>query len=290
MSQTEDVIQSRMFQIPSVEEMGGEDSPITPMFAKRQKIASPTKSTPDENSGPTTENDNTANQRTASSSAMTGSTLSSAALNSIKNTTEKLNQSSKPRADSNQVCQITSTASTSSTIHVDYKQIINAAPSASSKLRHLASSVPQPTENKPSKDLFDIKDKVDEKEQNGGVVPQRNYSGATIFALHRQKGNPILKFIRNVPVEFVNDIAPDYILSEATCALFLSIRLKSRFGFVFSFYDDQIVLVCDELFLHILTESNFGETFLEIGLKLENIFTFILTESKNVYWKSACIL
>ena len=114
-------------------------------------------------------------------------------------------------------------ASTSSTIHVDYRQVINAAPSVSTKLRNLASSTPQPSEHKPSKDLFDIKDKVDENGQRA-VAPQRNYSGATIFALYRQKGNPILKFIRNVPVEYVNDIAPDYILSETTCALFLSIR------------------------------------------------------------------
>ncbi|XP_017600473.1 PREDICTED: DNA excision repair protein ERCC-1, partial [Corvus brachyrhynchos] len=38
-----------------------------------------------------------------------------------------------------------------------------------------------------------------------------------------QRGNPVLKFIRNVPWEF-GDIVPDYVLGQSSCALFLSLR------------------------------------------------------------------
>ncbi|XP_060679515.1 DNA excision repair protein ERCC-1, partial [Hemiscyllium ocellatum] len=37
------------------------------------------------------------------------------------------------------------------------------------------------------------------------------------------RGNPILKFIRNVPWEF-GDVVPDYVLGQTTCALYLSLR------------------------------------------------------------------
>ncbi|XP_072345319.1 DNA excision repair protein ERCC-1-like, partial [Scyliorhinus torazame] len=39
----------------------------------------------------------------------------------------------------------------------------------------------------------------------------------------RQRGNPILKFIRNVPWEF-GEVVPDYILGQTVCALYLSLR------------------------------------------------------------------
>ncbi|XP_076987550.1 DNA excision repair protein ERCC-1 isoform X2 [Tamandua tetradactyla] len=38
-----------------------------------------------------------------------------------------------------------------------------------------------------------------------------------------KKGNPVLKFVRNVPWEF-GDVLPDYVLGQGTCALFLSLR------------------------------------------------------------------
>eukprot|EP00088_Acartia_fossae_P060041 TRINITY_DN71818_c0_g1_i1.p1 TRINITY_DN71818_c0_g1~~TRINITY_DN71818_c0_g1_i1.p1 ORF type:complete len:238 (+),score=22.17 TRINITY_DN71818_c0_g1_i1:79-792(+) len=40
----------------------------------------------------------------------------------------------------------------------------------------------------------------------------------------RQRGNPILKEIRNVPWEFTEGIIPDYILGNGCVALFLSLR------------------------------------------------------------------
>uniref|UniRef100_A0A8C5TPL0 ERCC1-like central domain-containing protein n=1 Tax=Malurus cyaneus samueli TaxID=2593467 RepID=A0A8C5TPL0_9PASS len=39
-----------------------------------------------------------------------------------------------------------------------------------------------------------------------------------------QRGNPVLKFIRNVPWEF-GDIVPDYVLGQSSCALFLRLAL-----------------------------------------------------------------
>uniref|UniRef100_A0A8I3NG29 DNA excision repair protein ERCC-1 n=2 Tax=Canis lupus familiaris TaxID=9615 RepID=A0A8I3NG29_CANLF len=38
-----------------------------------------------------------------------------------------------------------------------------------------------------------------------------------------QRGNPVLKFVRNVAWEF-GDVLPDYVLGQSTCALFLSLR------------------------------------------------------------------
>ncbi|CAK9299625.1 unnamed protein product [Gordionus sp. m RMFG-2023] len=39
----------------------------------------------------------------------------------------------------------------------------------------------------------------------------------------RQKGNPVLKFIRNVPWQYAS-IIPDYIVGETACILYLSLR------------------------------------------------------------------
>ncbi|XP_075581563.1 LOW QUALITY PROTEIN: DNA excision repair protein ERCC-1 [Pelecanus crispus] len=46
---------------------------------------------------------------------------------------------------------------------------------------------------------------------------------SSIVVSPRQRGNPVLKFIRNVPWEF-GDIVSDYVLGQSTCALFLSLR------------------------------------------------------------------
>lgn len=48
-------------------------------------------------------------------------------------------------------------------------------------------------------------------------------SGSSIVVSPRQRGNPILKFVRSVPWEF-GDVVPDYVLGQTTCALFLSLR------------------------------------------------------------------
>ncbi|KAF8763716.1 DNA excision repair protein ERCC-1 like protein [Argiope bruennichi] len=44
----------------------------------------------------------------------------------------------------------------------------------------------------------------------------------------RQRGNPLLKHIRNVPWEF-SEIEPDYLMGKSACALFLSLRYHNLF-------------------------------------------------------------
>ncbi|KAE8591598.1 hypothetical protein XENTR_v10018509 [Xenopus tropicalis] len=46
---------------------------------------------------------------------------------------------------------------------------------------------------------------------------------SSIIVSTRQRGNSLLKYLRNVPWEFGN-IIPDYVLGETCCALFLSLR------------------------------------------------------------------
>ncbi|XP_075896416.1 DNA excision repair protein ERCC-1 isoform X2 [Nelusetta ayraudi] len=53
--------------------------------------------------------------------------------------------------------------------------------------------------------------------------PRSVGSGSSIIVSPRQRGNPILKFVRSVPWEFA-DVVPDYVLGQTTCALFLSLR------------------------------------------------------------------
>jgi DNA excision repair protein ERCC-1 len=44
-----------------------------------------------------------------------------------------------------------------------------------------------------------------------------------IVVSRRQQGNPVLRYIRNVPWQF-GETSADYLLSETTCCLFLSLR------------------------------------------------------------------
>ncbi|XP_078154556.1 nucleotide repair protein isoform X2 [Carex rostrata] len=50
-----------------------------------------------------------------------------------------------------------------------------------------------------------------------------NQNRNAILVSHRQKGNPLLKHIRNVRWVFT-DIVPDYMLGPSSCALYLSLR------------------------------------------------------------------
>lgn len=47
--------------------------------------------------------------------------------------------------------------------------------------------------------------------------------GNSIIVNPRQRGNPILRHVRNVPWEF-GEIIPDYVMGRTACALFLSLR------------------------------------------------------------------
>lgn len=48
--------------------------------------------------------------------------------------------------------------------------------------------------------------------------------GQKIIVSERQRGNPVLKHLRNVPWQHEKDIVPDYIVGATACALFISIR------------------------------------------------------------------
>nr|CAG4643448.1 EOG090X0BTB [Ilyocryptus agilis] len=50
-----------------------------------------------------------------------------------------------------------------------------------------------------------------------------SYKAGCIMVNQRQRGNPILKSVRNVPWEY-GDIVPDYVMGHCCCALFLSLR------------------------------------------------------------------
>ncbi|XP_015262520.1 PREDICTED: DNA excision repair protein ERCC-1 [Gekko japonicus] len=63
----------------------------------------------------------------------------------------------------------------------------------------------------------------EDKEPPSNPAPKPGAKHNSIIVSPRQRGNPILKFIRNVPWEF-GEIVPDYVLGQSTCALFLSLR------------------------------------------------------------------
>ncbi|CAG0903014.1 unnamed protein product [Darwinula stevensoni] len=48
-------------------------------------------------------------------------------------------------------------------------------------------------------------------------------SASAVVVNNRQRGNPLLKFIRSVPWEY-GDVVPDYVMGTTSCALFLSLR------------------------------------------------------------------
>lgn len=59
-------------------------------------------------------------------------------------------------------------------------------------------------------------------------------AGATVFVSPRQKGNPMLRFVRNVTWHF-RDIVPDFEVGEGGAVLFLSIKFHLRSpGYIFS--------------------------------------------------------
>ncbi|XP_015187186.1 PREDICTED: DNA excision repair protein ERCC-1 [Polistes dominula] len=64
----------------------------------------------------------------------------------------------------------------------------------------------------------------DEYPGNAGPSTKKiNVRSNALLVSPKQKGNPLLKFIINIPWEY-SDIVPDYVMGQTTCALFLSIR------------------------------------------------------------------
>lgn len=72
--------------------------------------------------------------------------------------------------------------------------------------------------------ISEMKEKLKNKEKSATEASVLSKAKPNAIIVNpRQKGNPILKHVRNVPWEF-GDIVPDYVLGSTTCALFLSLR------------------------------------------------------------------
>ncbi|BFG04328.1 DNA excision repair protein ERCC-1 [Drosophila madeirensis] len=54
------------------------------------------------------------------------------------------------------------------------------------------------------------------------VKPASNPHSVLVHS--KQRGNPILKSIQSVPLEYRDDIVPDYVVGRTTCILFLSLK------------------------------------------------------------------
>jgi DNA excision repair protein ERCC-1 len=95
------------------------------------------------------------------------------------------------------------------------------------------------------------------KPSTSSAVPEKSVPTAvksmntnSIIVNSRQRGNPILKFIRSIPYEF-GDIIPDYEMGKTSCALFLSLRyhqlnpnyIHERLKQLRRYYDLRVLLV-----------------------------------------------
>lgn len=66
---------------------------------------------------------------------------------------------------------------------------------------------------------------VDDNVKKTGVIAKSTVANPHCILVHpKQRGNPILKSIQNVPLEFRDDILPDYVVGRTTCILYLSLK------------------------------------------------------------------
>lgn len=91
---------------------------------------------------------------------------------------------------------------------------------ASSSKRVTHSTLPTTLDNPKKSGLFKEAFLGSRPETSVATISSRTNA---VLVSPKQKGNPLLKFITNVPWEF-SDIVPDYVMGKTTCALFLSIR------------------------------------------------------------------
>ncbi|RZF41601.1 hypothetical protein LSTR_LSTR000315 [Laodelphax striatellus] len=76
-------------------------------------------------------------------------------------------------------------------------------------------------------------------------------SANCVLVSPKQKGNPLLKSITNVPWQFEESLVPDYVMGRTTCALFLSLRyhtlkpdyIAERLKLLGKMYDLRVLLV-----------------------------------------------
>ncbi|KAM9851072.1 DNA excision repair protein ERCC-1 [Aulostomus maculatus] len=98
------------------------------------------------------------------------------------------------------------------------------APSAAIRRETLQTCVPDDGKKSEDTQVTDQREESSCKSDPSlNVGPKPVGSGSSIIVSPRQRGNPVLKFVRSVPWEF-GDVVPDYVLGQTTCALFLSLR------------------------------------------------------------------
>nr|CAG4637292.1 EOG090X0BTB [Ceriodaphnia reticulata] len=74
-------------------------------------------------------------------------------------------------------------------------------------------------------EFYEAQPNILTKTENGDVTSKVavSYKAGTVIVSQRQRGNPLLKSIRNIPWEY-GDIVPDYVMGHTCCALFVSLR------------------------------------------------------------------
>uniref|UniRef100_A0A8C1KI73 DNA excision repair protein ERCC-1 n=1 Tax=Cyprinus carpio TaxID=7962 RepID=A0A8C1KI73_CYPCA len=101
---------------------------------------------------------------------------------------------------------------------------VNTADSGSVSSSSTNSGKPETELQGPAKVLTEDQTKEEGQSSESCIIlPHLLGSGNSIIVSPRQRGNPILKFVRNVPWEF-GEVVPDYVLGRTTCAVFLSVR------------------------------------------------------------------
>uniref|UniRef100_A0A1I8MQQ3 DNA excision repair protein ERCC-1 n=1 Tax=Musca domestica TaxID=7370 RepID=A0A1I8MQQ3_MUSDO len=79
----------------------------------------------------------------------------------------------------------------------------------------------KPLPNKAATDMFQIKKPEEIPTTTAKTTPSNPHC---ILVHPKQRGNPILKSILNCPLEFRDDILPDYVVGRTTCVLYLSLK------------------------------------------------------------------
>ncbi|XDV30314.1 hypothetical protein PO909_033258 [Leuciscus waleckii] len=101
---------------------------------------------------------------------------------------------------------------------------VNTAGSGSVSTSFTDSGKPETEQQGPAEVPTEDQTKEEGQSLESRIIPPHLLgSGNSIIVSPRQRGNPILKFVRNVPWEF-GEVMPDYVLGRTTCALFLSVR------------------------------------------------------------------
>jgi DNA excision repair protein ERCC-1 len=120
---------------------------------------------------------------------------------------------------------------------------------------------------------------------NNGVTPRENQAMLQSHILHistRQRGNPIIEHIRNVPYKF-SELVPDYIMAATRCALFLSLRyhnlhptyIHRRIAELKSDFEYRMLLCLVDV------EDNASPILFLNDLCVQNNFTLILAWSEE---------